>query len=304
MSGHPTILQQFRSFCYRNNATDFEQAIAYFAVFGGMGWKVDLSKPIEKIIEKKLLDNYRYIHGEITTMTQSNRSYHQLLTALATGNRRAHSAFKNANLDRNAGENAIAFLVRSGILKIERPLAVPLDWDEQSSDRLLFVNPFMRFWFSSISPYFKGIKTGDYSEFEQRWANLKPSFSNLVVERLVLETLKQGFNNEPLEKVGSYWDKSVEIDLLAKTESGKQIAGVCHFAKAKASKNELAKLQGDCAKAGLKIDTFIVFSRSKFSNELKKAKGEKLRLLSMRHLRFITENLGPDDLLTSNFKKY
>jgi hypothetical protein len=35
MSKHPTLLQQFRSFCFQNNTTDFEKAVEYFAVFGG-----------------------------------------------------------------------------------------------------------------------------------------------------------------------------------------------------------------------------------------------------------------------------
>lgn len=55
MSKTPTILQQFRSFCFQNNATDLEKAIEYFSVFGGMGWRVDMSKPLEQIIEEKVL---------------------------------------------------------------------------------------------------------------------------------------------------------------------------------------------------------------------------------------------------------
>ncbi|MCD6211764.1 MAG: ATPase, partial [Sulfurovum sp.] len=94
MSKHPTLLQQFRSFCYQNSATDFEQAIEYFAVFGGMGWKVDFSKSIDELIETKVLNNYRYIHGDLTKITHSKPTYHAMLTAIATGDRREYSAFK------------------------------------------------------------------------------------------------------------------------------------------------------------------------------------------------------------------
>lgn len=304
MSEHPTILQQFRSFCFRGNATDFEQTIDYFAVFGGMGWNVDLSKSIETVIQEKILDNYRYIHGEITNVTQSNRIYHQLLTALATGNRRAYSAFRNTGIERKNGENAISFLIENGILKREESLACPENSDEQISNKLLFIHPFMRFWFSSVSPYYKNIKKGDYSEFEERWNNMKHGFSNLIIQRLLMEALRYKFIDDPLEKMGSYWDKSVEIDIFAKTKTGRQIAGVCKYSKAKADKNDLKQLQETCMKAGLNIDTFIVFSKNKFSNELKKEKSGKIKLLSMRNLKFITENLEPKDLITSTFKKY
>ena len=304
MSEHPTILRQFRSFCFRNNATNFEQAIDYFAVFGGMGWNVDLSKPIETVIEEKILDNYKYIHGEITTITKSNRIYHQILNALATGDRTKHSAFRNTKTSRMDGEQAVDFLVQNGILKIEKSQVLPIDGDQQRSDKILFIHPFMRFWFSSVSPYYTNIKKRDYSEFNERWNRMKTGFSNLVIQRLLMETISHEFVDDPLEKMGSYWDTSVEIDILAKTKSGRRIAGLCKFSKAKAGNKDLKKLQEDCTTAELSIDTFFVFSKNKFSNELKKAKSENLQLLSMRNLKFIMDNLDERDLITSTFKRY
>ncbi|MBN2802963.1 MAG: ATPase [Deltaproteobacteria bacterium] len=307
MSEHPTILEQFRSFCFRNNAADFEGAVDYFAVFGGMGWNVDQSKPVETVIEEKILDNYKYIHGEITAITKSNPVYHRLLAALATGDRREHSAFRNTKIERTDGENAIDFLVECEILKVEKSLApheFKGDHFEDIAEKLLFINPFMRFWFSSISPYYKNIKGGDYSEFKERWNNTKHGFSNLIIERLLMEALKFRFIDDPLEQIGSYWNSSVEIDLFAKTKSGRQIAGVCKYSKSKAGKNDLKNLQDKCTKAGLNIDEFIVFSKNKFSNELKKQRSEKIELLSMRNLKFIMENLSQADLITSTFKKY
>ena len=162
MSNHPTLLKQFRSFCFQNNATEIEQAIEYFAVFGGMGWSVDMSKPLDELIEEKVLANYRYIHGDITKITQSNKSYHSLLTALASGDRREHSAFKRANLSRKEGEESAAFLIKFGILARETSQDEPADENEVVSARLVFISPFIRFWFSAISPYYKGIKEGDY----------------------------------------------------------------------------------------------------------------------------------------------
>ena len=81
-----------------------------------MGWKVNLYKPLEELIEEKVLENYRYIHGDITTITQSNPTHHSLLTAIATGDRREHSAFKKANVTRENGEESIDFLIDNKLL--------------------------------------------------------------------------------------------------------------------------------------------------------------------------------------------
>ena len=308
MSKHPTLLEHFRSFCYQNSATDFDKAVAYFAVFGGMGWNVDLSKPLEELIEEKVLTNYRYIHGDITRITQSNPVYHSLLSALALGDRREHSAFKRTNLRREQGEEAIDFLVDEGLLKIETSIEKPVDGKDDNSDKLLFEQPFMRFWFSSISPYYKGIKEGDYAEVKARWSHLGHAFGNHIYSQLVMEIIKKSFKDDAnggyIATVGAYWDRNVEIDILAKRKSGEMIAGLCKYAKSKASKSDLTKLKQLCQRAELEIDTFVIFSKSKFSNELKSEKGKNLKLLSPRNMMGLMHDLSANDLLEYSHKKY
>jgi hypothetical protein len=305
MSKFPSILQQFRSFCYQNNPKNLEQAVEYFSVFGGMGWTVDMSKPLDEIIDEKVLDNYRYIHGDITKITQSNRLHHLLLSAIATGDRREHSAFKKAQTGRNEGEDSIDFLVENDLLLREKPQAKPLDSKEEVSDKLLFTLPFMRFWFSAISPFYKGIKEGEFEEFQKAWENAKPEFSNFVYERLVLELVKESFaKSDPLQKIGSYWDFDNNIDILAKTKSGKIVAGTWKFSKSKAKKSEITKLKETCDAIDMKADIYLIFSKSGFSNELKSAKGPELKLLAQKNLNSLIQDLGPSDLIENTNKRY
>lgn len=305
MSKHPTLLEHFRSFCYQNSATDLETAIAYFSVFGGMGWRVDMRKSIETLIEEKVLPNYRYMHADITLITQSNPVYHSLLTAIALGDRREHSSFKRANLSREKGEDAIDFLVEKGLLRIDTSIEKPIDGKDDNSDKLLFEQPFMRFWFAAISPYYKGIKEGDYSEVKAHWQERKQAFGNLVYTQLVMAFLKESFTGEEaITQIGAYWDRNVEIDILAKTRGGKLVAGLCKYSKSKANKSDLTKLKAACQKAELEVDTFVLFSKNKFSSELKKEKGTKLKLLSARNMVGLMGDLKASDLLTYSHKKY
>jgi len=308
LSTPPTLLEHFRSFCYQNAVTDFEKAVVYFAVFGGTGWDIDLSKPLELLIEEKVLTNYRYIHGDITRITQSNPVYHSLLSALARGDRREHSAFKKANLRREQGEEAIDFLIDAGFLHIETSMEKPIDGKDDNSDKLLFEQPFMRFWFSSVSPYYKGIKEGDYTEVKAQWNHLAHTFSQHIYDRLLMEVIKQHFKDKPnggyINAIGAYWDRHTEIDILAKTKSGEWIAGLSKHSKSKASRSDLHKLQALCKKAELDIGTFILFSKSKFSSELKREKGATLKLLSPRNMTALMHNISSNDLLKYSHKKY
>ena len=307
-SKHPSLLAQFRSFCYQNRATDFEKAVEYFAVFGGMGWSVDMTKPLDKLIVNKVLNNYRYIHGDLTKITHSKPTYHAMLTAIATGDRREHSAFKKVNVGREDGEEVIDFLIKDGFLKFDRSVEKPVNEADGISDKLLFITPFMRFWFAVISPTYKSIKEGDYKEVNARWAGMKSEFTTLIYQQLVFELIqlsfKEEFEGDAIESIGAYYDKNVEIDILAKRKSGTMFAGTCKFGKQKMNKSELTKLKENCAKADLEVDMFVLFSKNKFSSELKKEKGENVRLFSLRNLAKLMDNLSEDDLLEYTNKKY
>jgi len=304
MSKHPTLLQQFRSFCFQNNATDIEKAIEYFAVFGGMGWNVDLSKSLEELIEEKVLANYRYIHGDLTKITQSNKSHHALLSAVALGDRREYSAYRRADLTRKEGEESAAFLIKFGLLSRQASQADPIDETEEVSERLLFSAPFLRFWFSAVSPYYKGIKEGDFTEMKAKWENTKASFFDQIYEALTIALVKESFKEDWVAKIGSYWDKNTEIEILGKTKGDKVIVGSCKTSKSKANKSELSKLQEKCAKVELSPDIFVIFSKNGFSSEFKKEKSDTLKLFSLKNLKTLMVDLSEKDLLVNTNKKY
>jgi hypothetical protein len=304
MSKNPTLLQQFRSFCFQNNATNLEDAIEYFTVFGGMGWRVDMSKPLDELIEEKVLKNYQYIHGDTTKITRSNPTHHKILTALALGDRREFSAIKKAKVDKFEGENSIDFLIDNNLLVLDTSVELPMKDGDKVSNKLLFVQPFMRFWFATISPNYKGIKAGEYDEFKAKWNHTKQGFSDLIYTQLVMELVRKSYQEDPIVKIGSYWDTLVDIDILAKTKSGKMIAGTCKHTKKKANKSELSKLKEDASKAELKIENFVLYSKNKFSQELKKEKGANVQLFSLKSIGNLLDELSKDDLLVQNNKKY
>ena len=76
------------------------------------------------------------------------------------------------------------------------------------------------------------------------------------------------------------------------------------YSKQKANKSELTKLKEKCVQAELDVDIFVLFSKNKFSSELKKEKGEKLQLFSLRNLTGLMAELSEKDLLVNTNKKY
>jgi len=240
-------------------------------------------------------------------MTQSKEIHHKVLSALATGDRREHSAFKKAQTNNENGEESVDFMIKEGLLSKDISVEKPLKDHDKVSIKLNFNQPFMRFWFAVVSPYYKGIKAGEYTEVKERWNQMRGEFTNLIYQQLFMELIKKSYNEsneDKIMKIGSYWDTKVEIDLLAKTKSGKMIAGTCKFSKSKANKSELTKLKEKCQQAELDIQSYVIFSKNKFSTELKKEKGEDLQLFSLKSLGHLLLDLNEDDLLVNTNKKY
>jgi len=148
----------------------------------------------------------------------------------------------------------------------------------------------LRFWFAFISPIFKGIRDGDYKEIRERFQNRKAEFMQLTFVELSHELLKLNFSKEDkLKEISVYWDNNIELDIYAKTKSGKTIVGVCKYTNAKVKKSELTRLQEACKESKIDADTFVIISKNGFSNELKNMKNSTLRLITLKNFKKLVE---------------
>ncbi len=308
MSKRPTLLQHFRSFAYQNNISDFDKALEYFAVFGGTGWDVDVFKSVDALIKEKVLCNYEPIHNGITRFTHGNALYHMLLSVIALGESHEDAVFKKGRVGRDKGEEAMDYLEMKSLLKFDTSVEKPLKSSDGKSDRVFFELPFMRFWFAVISPYYKSIAEGDFSEFEEKWSSLRGNFSIMLSNLLVLELVKQSFAetfaDDPIVSIGSYYDKQIQIEVLAKRKSGKMLAGECKYSKKEAKMNMLTSLKEKCQKAELNVTDYVLFSKNGFTQELENCEDANVTLLSHTHLSSLLDDLTEDDLLVYKNKKY
>ncbi len=243
-----------------------------------------------------VLENYDHFHKEIAEITLSDSIYHGILSGVAMGDGRVQSAYKRAHISSDIGKPAVRYLCDSGLIEREIARAKGND-DAPISDKLHFTTPFMRFWFAFVSPIFKGIQEGDYGEFEERYENRKQEFTDLIFTQLSKELLKKNFQDDSIVHIGGYWDRDVDIDILAKTKSGKTIVATCKYSNAKIKKNELTKLKEKCSLAGIEADVFVIVSKRGFSNEMKSLKGEELRLFSVKNFKNLVEDMDVNQII-------
>lgn len=254
-----------------------ETAIEKFSIFGGVSWgSIDTTEDSVQLAEELILPDFRYIRNDVTELTDGLPLHHSILSGLALGDSRMQTAFKRASVSKEVGENAIAELSESKIIRPYKSTAI-------------FNSPFLRFWFAFISPIFKDIRDGDYKEFKERWEKRRSEFVQLTFVQLSYELLKLNFKDDRIKEIRPYFNEGVELDIYAKTSSKKTIVGVCRYSNAKIKKSELTKLQESAKKAGINADIFVIVTKNGFSKELKELKSDTLRLITLKNFKKLVE---------------
>lgn len=289
---HTKLLDQFRNFYFRNYPEDMEKQIDYFSVFGGLDVDIDTSKPMATLVEEIILKNFYYYNEMIAKLTVKNKNNKRLLRALAVGDRRIFSAFNRAGLNNANGGEALNFLHESGVVQIEYSREEPARSlqphgklkrevaKHRISHKVLFTQPFVRFWFYFISPNIKEIMAMDYTGFFKNFEERQTSYTSLIFEELSEILLNYHLRDSQILSSGSYWDRNVEIDILTITADEKKYVAECKWRNHKINKKEIHKLQEKCEKLDLTPDQMIFFSKRGFSKELLQMQGKDLALYS------------------------
>ena len=296
------LLNQFHSFYNQHFPDDMEQLIEYFSIFGGLDWDIDIHQPLESLIEDLILDNYGHLSHEVSAIvTLDDPEYYRLLSAIAVGDRRIHSACKRAHISEEKGNKAIDFFRQNGIINIEYSREVPplklhpkqrLKREiarHRISHKIRFTSPFLRFWFYFIAPMSQSIEHGEYEDVLERFKQRHASFTSFIFEELSLLLLEKTFEQEELVSVGSYWDRQVELDILARTRQDATIVGECKWTNTKINKSELGKLYEKCRTIDLEPDVITLFSKRGFSNELLHQQNRRVRLFSAEDFAVLLE---------------
>ena len=303
---HTMLIDQFRSFYFKNFPQDMETQIEYFAVFGGVSWDVDTHIDLSSLIQTLILENYETLQFKIDQLTFFDTKNQRLLAALAVGDRRMFSAFNRAGLNNKNGGIALNFLQEKGLIqleysreeKAERPAHEKRTREEarrRISHKVLFTYPFVRFWFYFIHPHRREIKEKNYEGVLKRFEQRRHSYTSLIFEELSEILLNYHIRDTQIESSGSYWDAKIEIDILTTTENGTLYVGECKWTNHKVSKNELNKLYEKCQKLDIKPDQILFFAKRGFSKELEQLEGKSIALYTAEDFEILLKSTSRDE---------
>ena len=291
------IKTKFQKFFYYYGYLELEQAMELFSVFGGIeeSIELDLLEDIETLIRFNFIDRYQEFRELITPSYLLEEPYRYLLIAIARGDGRLSNVFRKAKVGEALGLRLVDELLELDIIELEESRESPLkNHPNQKLEKALrsykieskirFKVPFYRFWFGFVEPYFKDLESRKSQRFFENFEKHFSRLNSLVFEQLSNELLNIHYKNT-LIKDGSYWDKNSEFDILAKTKNGETIVAECKYKNRRVCKSEFSKLKHKALTSNLNADTFALFSKNGFSNELMSLDDKNLLLFELSDFR-------------------
>ena len=266
-----------------------ERCIELFSIFGKLDVVLDTTASYEQLIQEHIFANIGEIYNSLDSRLLDEKKYSRLIHALAIGDRKIISAFKKARLSEKEGGEYLNFLEQAGIIYVEHSrepnprelYSHPLKRElarHRIVHKIRFNDPSIRFFYAFISPHLHEILQGDYTKFYERFSKRFSTYIGFTFENLSLMYM-QSLKPKIIEN-GSYWDKDVEIDILALNEQDEVIVGECKWTNSKINKKEIHKLQEKCDIINLEFSKMIFFSKRGYSNEMLKLQNENLLLTS------------------------
>jgi uncharacterized protein len=290
---HPIPFKYYPDF-YKNNLSRRE-AVELYSVTGGVPKYIEMLngyQDVYKAIEERVLDTSSILLDEPETILRrevgSVGTYFSILGTIALGNEKLGDISAYMSTEKSALTAPLSALI--GLDVVQRVVPVTFENPEKCKKGLYRIkDPYFRFWFRFIYPSMAELDMGRKRYVVDRiQANLIDSHTAYIYEDICREKLadlnEEGLLPFSFNRIGAWWDKSTEIDLLAYDSFGFDMCfGECKFRTSKTGVEVFLSLVEKAKavdwKKGERKEWYVLFSISGFTDELIALSKERKDLL-------------------------
>jgi len=288
----PMKFQVYRQFF---PGLDFETILAFFSITGGIpayARQMDAQLSIEENIVRNVLDPACYLYQEVNFLLKEEvrepRIYFSILKSIALGKRKFGEIVNETGVKKTSLHKYLFTLEELNFIEKEYPVT---ERNVVKSRRGLYrlTDNFFRFWFNFVFAFHSELELGNIRPSQ---AKIDQMFVHLVAatyEEVACEFIKEYQSNLfNFFRMGRWWDRQHEIDLLAFDESNENIL----FAEVKWSAKPVGtniffalREKAEYVDWPYKKAHYALFSRSGFTTEMQQlAQQEQVWLFHHDHL--------------------
>lgn len=268
--------------------------IEIYSVIGGIPYYAQFFDPesnIEKNIRSKILKKGEVLYEEVDFLLREEfkepRSYFPIISAIASGSHKFGEIAGKTGMDKSNLTKYLSVLDQLHITYREVPITEK--YPHKSKKGLYLIrDPFMNFWFRFVRPNLRHL---EMEKIDFVWREkIAPEFDYYVsryCEKIIADVLEKLTGTLPFdyERLGRYWDRNVEIDIMAIDEAEKNVL----LGEIKWQKKPVGiKILGELREKAEKIKTlsacrkyFLLISKSGFTEAVQETAGENVLLFDL-----------------------
>lgn len=254
-----------------------QELIEFYSITGGVPKYIlefDRNRSALWNIENNIFNKDNFLYSEPKFLLQEEINdlsrYFAILHSISSGNTKLSSICSQLGISSSGISPYLTKLIDLDILEKEVPITENIDNGKKGLYKIK--DNYLKFWFSYVYPY------QSYLEIENLiypLERVKDSF-NLWVSKIYEDLARESVlylatPPFPIKKIGRWWDKSEEIDIVALGEN-KILFGECKWSSKKVGLSVLFALKEKSKKVSWnnqnREEYFILFSKAGFSDEL------------------------------------
>jgi len=230
-------------------------------------------------ISQRVLDQAAPLRDEVEFLLRQElrepRVYFGILSAIAAGKRKLSEIINATGLTSSTISKYLSVLQGLGFIEREVPATEKMP---HKSKRGLYriTDPFVRFWFRFVFPQHAMLELGRIDEVLPSIEKELDLFVSQTYEEICRRGVALGLLDSPdgssWTRVGRWWSRQAEVDLVAQSRDGKTVLfGEIKWSRRPVGTNILTALENAAAYVPLtevSKQKYVLFSRSGFTDAL------------------------------------
>ena len=254
--------------------------------------RLDVKTEIDENLKEKIFSKGEFLYEEIEILLREElrdpSNYMSILSAIAGGLVTFNEIYNKTKLDKSMLSKYLGVLESLGILQRTIPITDSFKSKLKAKGALYSLNDnFFDFWFRFVYINKQELEKGNAEIVLQ---SIKQEFNNYLgrkFENFAREFIYyMGFNN--FNKIGRWWDKNIEIDIVALDEQKKEILfGECKWQEKVNALSVLNELKEKAKQVKLwhknRNEKYIIFAKS-FSKKVVKFEGKVVHCVDLNDI--------------------
>ena len=277
----------------------FEELLAIYAVFGGTpAYILEYENDIFETIRTKMLRKEQFLHKDAEFILREElrepRYYFSIIRSIAFGNTTIGRIMNDTGITKDVVGKYLSTLKDLDIIERQVPVTESI---KSRKGIYRIKDNYFRFYFRFIFPYIEYIEMG---EIDYVLKIIKTNFQTYLgqtFEQVMIRHLQENRDLTPIQftRIGSWWDKGEEIDIVAyNEETGDILFGEIKYTTRKVGVKTLHDLKEKAKKVKWGTDRrehYMIISKSGFEkNIIDVVVDDDVTLIDLNTLEMITKN--------------